>query len=89
MHGVHLFGSPDFFHRRFLEYVDRDESCILERTPLVRLAKDGQLCVYKHDGYWACMDTQRDREQLTKLWESGAAPWKVWESAPTAAKNGE
>ena len=68
-------GGYFFFQRDFLRYVDAEESCVLEREPLVRLANDGQLSIQRHRGYWACMDTQRDREQLEKLWASGKAPW--------------
>lgn len=68
-------GGYFFFRRKFLDYLSTDDDCVLERAPLARLAADGQLCLYKHHGFWACMDTQRDREQLNKLWDSGAAPW--------------
>ncbi len=68
-------GGYFFFHRNFCKYLSEDEDCILEREPLVKLAKDGKLNIYKHSGFWACMDTQRDREQLTKLAESGNPPW--------------
>jgi glucose-1-phosphate cytidylyltransferase len=68
-------GGYFFFRRDFLPYVSKDESCVLEREPLVRLARDGQMTVYRHAGFWACMDTQRDREQLNALWASGKAPW--------------
>jgi len=68
-------GGYFFFHRDFRKYLSDDESCVLEREPLVRLARAGQLTVYKHRGFWAAMDTQRDREQLTKLVASGDAPW--------------
>lgn len=70
-------GGYFFFQRGFLPYLSTEESCVLEREPLVRLARDGQLGVYTHRGFWACMDTQRDREQLEKLWASGRAPWSV------------
>ena len=70
-------GGYFFFRREFLPYLSAEESCVLERDPLVRLARDAQLSVYKHRGFWACMDTQRDREQLEKLWASGQAPWAV------------
>ena len=70
-------GGYFFFHRDFLPYLSSEESCVLEREPLVRLARDGQLSMYKHRGFWACMDTQRDREYLNKLWTSGQAPWAV------------
>jgi glucose-1-phosphate cytidylyltransferase len=68
-------GGYFFFHRDFLRYLDEDTACVLEREPLVRLARDGQLNIFKHRGFWACMDTQRDREQLTRLAESGSPPW--------------
>jgi glucose-1-phosphate cytidylyltransferase len=68
-------GGYFFFRRKFLSYLSDDDSCVLEHQPLSRLADDGQLCVFKHSGYWACMDTQRDRETLNKLWDSGHAPW--------------
>jgi glucose-1-phosphate cytidylyltransferase len=68
-------GGFFFFRREFLPYLSVEEGCVLERDPMVRLARDGQLSIYKHRGFWACMDTQRDREQLDKLWASGQAPW--------------
>ena len=55
-----------------------DDSTILEQEPLKKLAEEGQLNAYKHDGFWQCMDTLRDKERLQNLWESGNAPWKVW-----------
>lgn len=70
-------GGYFFFRRDFLPYLSSDEGCVLEREPLVRLAADGQLSLYQHRGFWACMDTQRDLEQLNKLWSSGRAPWAV------------
>lgn len=70
-------GGYFFFRRAFLPYLSAAESCVLEKEPLVRLAADGQLNVYRHRGFWACMDTQRDREHLDKLWSAGQAPWAV------------
>ena len=70
-------GGYFFFHRDFLKYLSEEEDCVLERAPLVELANDGQLNMYKHTGFWACMDTQRDRDQLEKLWAEGKAPWSV------------
>ena len=58
------------------EYIDGDAT-LFEREPLERLAKDGELMAYCHDGFWACMDTLRDRVRLEELWQDGA-PWKVW-----------
>jgi len=51
---------------------------VLEREPLERLAAEGQLSVYQHDGFWQCMDTYRDHQLLNQLWDSGQAAWKTW-----------
>lgn len=69
-------GGYLFFHREFMKYVSTDESCVLEGTPLVQLARDEQMSLYKHRGFWQCMDTQRDHDGLNELWETGEAPWK-------------
>ena len=68
-------GGYFFFKRDFLGYLSADDDCVLEQEPLVRLARDGGLTVFRHPGYWASMDTQRDMEQLTELYLSGKAPW--------------
>jgi glucose-1-phosphate cytidylyltransferase len=60
-----------------LDYIEGD-STVLEREPLEHLASDNQLMAYKHEGFWQCMDTQRDREKLEELWTDGQAPWKIW-----------
>lgn len=67
------------FHRRVFEFLDADDGCFLEREPLDRLAKDGELMMYAHDGFWQCLDTPRDLQRLQELWQRGAPPWKVWE----------
>ena len=54
-------------------------TCVFEKEPLERLAAEGQLVSYLHEGFWQCMDTQRDKGLLENLWHSGNAPWKVWE----------
>lgn len=54
------------------------DGCVLEREPLETLAQEGQLGVYRHNGFWQCMDTQRDKIRLEELWQSGNAPWRVW-----------
>ena len=71
-------GGFFIFHRKFFDYVSDHEDCILEREPLERLAKDQQLMVYPHDGFWHCMDTPRDVRLLESLWAGGSAPWKTW-----------
>lgn len=68
-------GGYFFFRRGFLPYLSEQESCVLERDPLVKLARDKQLAMYKHRGFWQCMDTQRDHEQLNQIWSRGDAPW--------------
>jgi glucose-1-phosphate cytidylyltransferase len=60
-----------------LDYIDGDE-VQLEREPMERLAADGELMAFRHEGYWQCMDTLRDKVLLEKTWESGQAPWAVW-----------
>lgn len=64
-----------FFRRGFVDYLDKDPDCVLEQSPLIRLAEDQQLSIFKHDGFWQCMDTLRDLEYLDSLWASGKAPW--------------
>ena len=61
-----------------LEYVERDQTA-WERQPLERLAKDGQLMAYRHESFWQCMDNAKEMNFLEGLWESGQAPWKLWD----------
>lgn len=74
-HDQWINGGYFFFHRSFLPYIESGDECVLERQPLVNLAKRGELSMYRHRGFWACMDTQRDKESLEKLWASGERPW--------------
>lgn len=62
----------------FIDLIDGDDT-VLEKDPLEHAARDGQLMAWKHDGFWGCMDTIREKEQLEKLWANGCAPWKVWD----------
>jgi glucose-1-phosphate cytidylyltransferase len=64
--------EPEVFNR-----IDGDQT-VWEKNPLEGLAKDNQLAVFKHDGFWKAMDTLRDKEQLEQLNNDGQAPWKVW-----------
>lgn len=68
-------GGYFLFQRDFRNYLSSDPACILEQLPLSRLANDAQLGIFKHSGFWACMDTPRDREYLTKIVEEGDIPW--------------
>jgi glucose-1-phosphate cytidylyltransferase len=60
------------------DYIEGDATH-WEKEPMERLARDGQLMAYRHDKFWQCMDTLRDRRLLEGLWESGNAPWKLWQ----------
>ena len=62
-----------------LDYIE-DDGSIWEQKPLMNLAEDGELMAYEHTGFWQPMDTLRDKNALESLWESGSAPWKMWES---------
>jgi len=60
-----------------LNLIDGDD-CVWEQGPLNTLASSGGLAAYRHDGFWQPMDTLREKNQLEALWDTGAAPWKVW-----------
>jgi glucose-1-phosphate cytidylyltransferase len=66
------------FDRRVFDYIDDDDACVLEREPLERLAAEGQMVAYRHEGFFFAMDTYREYESLNRTWDSGQAPWKVW-----------
>jgi len=70
INGGYFIIEPEFFN-----LLDGDQS-ILERDPLEKVAEMGELMAYHHNGYWQCMDTKRDRDNLEELWLSGEAPWK-------------
>ena len=59
------------------DYIENDKT-VFEKAPLESLSSDGKLGVYRHYGYWQCMDTQRDKDALEALWQSNNAPWKLW-----------
>lgn len=68
------------FDRVFVEkYLDDDDGLLLEKRPLQHLARDGQLTLFPHEGFWMGMDTYRDWTELNALWDAGEAPWKVWD----------
>ena len=64
--------------------IDGDQT-MWEREPLESLSCDGQLAVYKHEGFWAAMDTSRDKLFLEELWNNGIAPWNIWGHQATHA----
>lgn len=72
INGGYMVLEPEVF-----DYIDGDATR-LEQDVLERLAGEGQLAAYRHEGFWQCMDTLRDLRLLESLWESGRPPWKVW-----------
>jgi len=72
INGGFMILEPEIF-----KYLENDNT-VFELEPLSKLAKQGQLVAYKHYGFWQCMDTQRDKQLLEKIWASNKAPWKVW-----------
>ena len=72
INGGFMVMNPEVF-----DYIEGD-STVYEKEPLENLAKNGQLMAYRHNGFWKCMDTQRDKMQLEEMWASGKAPWKTW-----------
>jgi glucose-1-phosphate cytidylyltransferase len=70
-------GGYFILHPQAIDYIEDDQS-IWERTPVERLAHDGQLVGYRHNGFWSCMDTLKEKRFLEELWNSGKAPWKIW-----------
>lgn len=75
INGGFMVLEPEIF-----DYLPGDDS-VLEIDGLERLAMAGQLAAYRHEGFWQCMDTLRDVHLLEKLWQSGNAPWKVWDES--------
>jgi glucose-1-phosphate cytidylyltransferase len=63
---------------RVLDYIGGDED-VFEREPLEKLAEDGELFAFRHNGFWQCMDTLRDKNKLNELWTTNHAPWKLWD----------
>ena len=57
----------------------KDDTTVFEKSPLEALAKEGELASYLHTGFWQCMDTKKEHEQLERMWKTNHAPWKVWE----------
>src|SRR3989338_2502544 len=73
-----ISGGYFIFDKKIFKYLTDENSCVLEEGPLRRLAAEGQLKVYTHNGFWQCMDTYRDYVYLQELWEKGNPRWKKW-----------
>ncbi len=73
------------FEPGVFDYLSADPACVLEDEPLRKLAEDGQLMAYRHEGFFFAMDTYREYLKLNELWSSGEAPWAVWTRAQSQA----
>lgn len=71
-------GGFFMFNRNIFEYLTPDEDCDFEFGPLQKLASEDELKVFRHEGFWQCMDTVRERDHLDGLWNSDNPPWKLW-----------
>jgi glucose-1-phosphate cytidylyltransferase len=71
-------GGYFVLQREAIDYI-RDDASIWEREPIDHLAEDGQLMGFRHDGFWSCMDTLKEKRYLEEFWNSNNAPWKVWD----------
>jgi glucose-1-phosphate cytidylyltransferase len=76
--GSRISGGFFVLNPKVLDYIEGDHT-IWERGPMEQLAREGNVSAYLHEGFWQCMDTLRDRMLLEELWESGRAPWKIWD----------
>ena len=74
---INFYSSPKVIEFENMQI--EDDSTIFEKGPLTKLVEKQQLVGYIHKGYWQCMDTVREKQQLEKLWESNKAPWKLWD----------
>jgi len=81
INGAFFVLEPEVF-----DYIDGDDTQ-WEKEPLERLAAEGQLMAYKHEDFWQCMDTIRDKKLLETLWDSGRAPWATWEKLDVNSEN--
>lgn len=74
----YINGGFFIFRSDFIGRISTGENQSLESQPLTQLAADSELCAFKHEGFWQCMDTLRDRETLEQIYDSGRAPWVRW-----------
>ena len=79
INGAFFVLEPEVF-----DYIEGDDTQ-WEKEPMERLAADDQLMAYRYTGFWQCMDTLRDKRRLASLWQSGNAPWKIWEEQKNAS----
>ena len=82
INGAFFVLEPDVF-----DYIEGDATQ-WEKEPLEQLAREGQLMAYRHTSFWQCMDTLREKKYLESLWDSGNAPWKIWEEQNASTSDG-
>lgn len=75
---AYISGGFMILEPRIADYLEGGDNCVFEKAPMERLAQEGQLKAYTHDGFWQCMDTYREQQLLEKMWVNGKAPWKTW-----------
>ena len=75
--GELINGGFMVLNKRVFDFL-KDDKTVLEKEPLQKIAELGELMAYKHNGFWQCMDTLREKQYLEKLWAENKAPWKVW-----------
>lgn len=74
---AYISGGFFIFNKKIFDYL-YDDDTFLEKEPLYNLAKEGELMAFKHNGFWQCMDTPRDKALLEEMWNKGNPPWKTW-----------
>ena len=75
--GALINGGYMICNKKVIDYIDGDDTAF-EKEPFQRIVKDKEMMAFKHNGFWQCMDTQREMKYLIDLWEKGNAPWKRW-----------
>jgi glucose-1-phosphate cytidylyltransferase len=75
--GSFINGGFFVMDKRISQYLT-DDKCVLEQGPLNQLADEGQMAAFQHTGFWQCMDTYREQQFLTEMWNTGNAPWTIW-----------
>ena len=64
---------------KVFDYITDGDESVLERAPLENLSEDGEIFTYRHKGFWKCMDTLKDKQELNRMWETNTAKWKIWD----------
>jgi len=82
INGAFFVLEPEIF-----DYIEGDDT-VWEHEPLENLARDGELMAYRHDSFWQCMDTLREKHILENYWESGDPPWKIWSDGDPIVSTG-